>query len=107
MRPSCDHRATCENSREAARAEKNGEGGHNAGNKSGSGKAGLQQAELPIAQRPGCPGGTPQLVYLAEVPGATLDAHRLHAASVLFCKCGLPPYSRVVPVDASSHALAM
>ena len=42
-----------------------------------------------------------------EVPAATLDTHWLHAASVLFCKCGLPLYSRVVPVDASSHALAM
>ena len=60
----------------------------------------------PVAQMPGCPGGTPQLAIWSKVPGATLDAHRLHAASVLFCKCGLPPYSRVVPVDASSHALA-
>ena len=47
--------------------------------------------QAPVAQMPGCPGGTPQLVLLAEAPGATLDAHRLHAASVLFCKCGLPP----------------
>ena len=61
----------------------------------------------PIAQMPGCPGGTPKLaIWLVEVPGATLDSHWLHAASVLFFKCGLPPYSRVVPVDASSHALA-
>ena len=42
-----------------------------------------------------------------EVPGALLDGCWLYAASVLLCNCGLPPYSRVVPVDASSHALAM
>ena len=43
-----------------------------------------------------------------EVPGALLqDGCWLYAASVLLCKCGLPPYARVVPVDASSHALAM
>ena len=72
----------------------------------GAGKLGFNR-QAPVAQMPGCPGGTPQLAIWLEVPGATLDAHWLHAASVLFCKCGLPPYSRVVPVDASSHALAM
>ena len=71
-----------------------------------AGKLGFNR-QAPVAQMPGCPGGTPQLDHLTEVPGATLDAHRLHAASVLLCKCSLPPYSRVVPVDASSHALAM
>ena len=40
--------------------------------------------QAPIAQMPGCPGGTPQLAKWLEVPGATLDAHWLHAASVLF-----------------------
>ena len=71
-----------------------------------AGKLGFNRP-APIAQMPGCPGGTPQLATCSKVPGATLDSHWLHAASVLFFKCGLPPYSRVVPVDASSHALAM
>ena len=72
-----------------------------------AGKLGYNRP-APVAQMPGCPGDTPKLAtYGREVPGATLDAHWLHAASGVFCKCGLPPYSRVVPVDASSHALAM
>ena len=55
------------------------------------------------------PRGDTKARHMVEVPGATLDSHWLHAASVLFFKCGLPPYcySRVVPVDASAHALAM
>ena len=36
--------------------------------------------QAPIAQMPGGPGGTPQPVHLAEVPGATLDAHRAPAS---------------------------
>ena len=86
--------------------EKNGEGGQNAGKQLGSGKTGLQQATSHIANAR-MPRGDTTARQVAEVPGATLDAHWLHAASVLFFKCGLPPYSRVVPVDASSHALAM
>ena len=39
VRPSCDHRATCENSRvRLPELEKNGEGGQNAGKQSGSGQ---------------------------------------------------------------------
>ena len=72
----------------------------------GSGKAGLQQASSRCANAR-MPRGDTTARHMVEVPGATLDAHWLHAASGVFCKCGLPPYSRVVPVDASSHALAM
>ena len=86
--------------------EKNGEGGHNAGKKSGCGKAWLQQAGSHSANAR-MPRGDTKARHMVKVPGATLDSHWLHAASVLFFKCGLPPYSRVVPVDASSHALAM
>jgi hypothetical protein len=86
--------------------KKNGEGGQNAGKQSGRGKAGLQQASSHCANAR-MPRGDTTARGMAEVPGATLDAHWLHAASGVFCKCGLPPYSRVVPVDASSHALAM
>ena len=86
--------------------EKNGEGGQNADNKSGSWKAGLQQAGSRCANARMARGDT-KARHMVEVPGATLDSHWLHAASVLFFKCGLTPYSRVVPVDASSHVLAM
>ena len=72
----------------------------------GSGEAGLQQATSHSANAR-MPRGDTTARQVAEVPGATLDAHWLHAASGVFCKCGLPPYSRVVPVDASSHVLAM
>jgi hypothetical protein len=82
VRPSCGHRATCENSREAARAGKEW-GGHNARNKSGGEKAGLQQAGSHSANAR-LPWGVTTARQVAEVPGATLDAHRLHAASVLF-----------------------
>ena len=95
VRPSCDHRATCENSREAARAEKNGEGGQNAGKQSGSGKAGLQQATSHSANAR-MPRGDTTARQVAEVPGATLDAHWLHAASGVFCKCGLAPLIHVL-----------
>ena len=63
--------------------EKNGEGGHNAGNKSGGEKAGLQQAGSHSANAR-MPWGDTTARQVAEVPGANLDAHRLHAASVLF-----------------------
>jgi hypothetical protein len=66
-----------------------------------------QSQEVHCPEVSGCPGGDTKARHMVKVPGATLDAHRLHAVSVLFCKCGLPPYSRVVPVDASSHVLAM
>ena len=71
-----------------------------------AGKLGFNRP-APVARRPGCPGGGTKARHHVKVPGATLDSHWLHAASVLFFKCGLPPYSRVVPVDASSHVLAM
>ena len=74
--------------------------------KSGCGKAWLQQAGSHSANAR-MPRGDTKARHMVEVPGATLDSDWLHAASVLFIKCGLPPYSRVVPVDASSHALAM
>ena len=77
--------------------EKNGEGGQNAGKQSGSGEAGLQQATSHSANAR-MPRGDTTARHMVEVPGATLDA-QLHAASGVFCKCGLPPYSRVVPVD--------
>ena len=105
----CDHLATCENSRELPELKKNGKGGQNADNKSArSGKAGLQQASSRCTNAR-MPWGDTTARGLSEVPGATLDDHRLHAASVLFRKCGLSPplFTRVVPVDASSHALAM
>ena len=86
--------------------KKNGEGGQHAGKKSESVKAGLQQAE-PGGSEARMPRGDTTARRMVEVPGATLDAHWLHAASGVFYKCGLAPYSRVVPVDASSHALAM
>ena len=81
--------------------ENNGEGGQHAGKKSGSGKPWLQQAE-PGSPEARIPRGDTTARRMVEVPGATLDAHWIHAASGVFCKCGLPPYSRVVPVDASS-----
>jgi hypothetical protein len=68
-----------------------------------AGKAGLQQATCHRANAR-MPRGDTTARQVAEVPGATLDAHWLHVASGVFCKCGLPHYSRVVPVDASSHA---
>jgi hypothetical protein len=74
--------------------------------KSGCVKAWLQQAGSHSANAR-MPRGDTKARHHHQVPGATLDSHWLHAASVLFFKCGLPPYSRVVPVDASSHALAM
>ena len=63
VRPSCDYRATCENSHEAARGEKNSEGGHNAGNQSGSVKAWLQQAGSRCAN--------------ARMPWGDTTAHRM------------------------------
>ncbi len=52
----------------------NGEGGHNAGNKSGGEKAGLQQAGSHSASAR-MPWGDTTARQVAEVPGATLDAH--------------------------------
>ena len=60
--------------------EKNGEGGQNAGKQSGSGKAGLQQATSHI-ENVRMPRGGTTARQVAEVPGATLDAHWLHAVS--------------------------
>ena len=57
----------------------------------------LQQAGSHCAEAR-MPRGDTTARGMAEVPGATLDAHWLHAASGVFCKCGLPPYSRVVAV---------
>ena len=76
VRPSCDHRATCENSREAAtELEKNGEGGHNVlliNQDSGGEKAGLQQATSHSANAR-MPWGDTTAHQVAEVPGVTLD----------------------------------
>ena len=57
--------------------EKNGEGGQNAGKQSGSGEAGLQQARsrCPEARMPW---GDNKARHMVEVPGTTIDAHRLH-----------------------------
>ena len=93
-------------SRPLPELKKNGEGGQNAGNKSGSRKAWLQQADSHCANARR-PWGDTTARHHVEVSGATLDAHWLHAASGVFFKCGLPPYSRVVPVDASSLALVV
>ena len=65
------------------------------------------KSAAPIVRRPGGPGGDTTARHHVEVPGATLDGYWLHAASVLFCKCAPPPYAHVLPLDASSHALAM
>ena len=53
----------------------------------GGEKAGLQQAgshNLTHSANARMPWGDTTARQVAEVPGATLDAHRLHAASVLF-----------------------
>ena len=54
--------------------EKYGEGGHTAGNKSGSGEPWLQQAgsHCPEDRRPW---GDTTARSMVEVPGVTLDAH--------------------------------
>ena len=57
----------------------NGEGGQNAGNQSGSVKAWLQQAGSHCANAR-MPWGDTTARRMVEVPGATLDAHWLHAA---------------------------
>ena len=78
VRPSCDHRATCESSRARLpiKLEQNGEGGQNAaaGNKSGSGKPWLQQAGSRCAEARR-PWGDITARGMVEVLGATLDAH--------------------------------
>ena len=90
--------------------KKYGEGGQNAGKKSGSGGYLLEKAgsHCPNARRPW--GGTTarRETEVVEVPGATLEAR----CPLAPCgqrrgksKCGLPPYSRVVPVDASPPML--
>ena len=66
--------------------EKNGEGGQNAALRVGSGNPWLQQAGSHCAEARR-PWGDTTARGSVEVPGATLDAHWLHAANVLFCKC--------------------
>ena len=85
--------------------KQHGEGGSVAAFQSGSAEPRLQKrnSDCVEARRP----WELSTMIHVEVSGATLDAHWLHAASVLFCKCGLPPYSRVVPVDPSSLALVV
>ena len=82
-----------------------GEGGHFAGDKSGLKY--LLEKRSSYCANARRPWRDTTSRHHVEVPGALLDGCWLYAASVLFCKCGLPPYARVVPVDASSHALAM
>ena len=72
-----------------------GEGGSVAAFQSGSGEPSLQKAGSDCAEARR-PWGDTTARHHVEVSGATLDAHWLHAASGVFCKCGHPPY-RMLP----------